>query len=60
MLWLLDGKTGAEKARCRVEGCGWVAVSPTGQQALVSYASCTHNGQTELTVYGLAVQDRTS
>ena len=49
-LRLLDGKTGLEKARVAVQGCGWARLSPNGQQALVSYAYCSGPNNPELTV----------
>ena len=36
-----------------MEGCGWIRVSPTGRQALLSYASCSRPGQAELAVVDL-------
>ena len=55
-IWALrthDGKTGAATASLEVQGCGWVAASPNGAQALVSFASCTGGDFPELNVYSL-------
>jgi hypothetical protein len=49
----LNAKTGAEKASLDVEGCGWAAISPTGQQALISFAACMTRTSPDVTVYDL-------
>lgn len=49
----LNAKTGAETSSVDVQGCGWAAASPTGKQALVSFAACMSGNFPDLTVYSL-------
>jgi hypothetical protein len=52
-LWTINATSGEKKSSVPVQGCGWAAVSPTGSQALISFAACGGGDFPELTVYGL-------